>query len=98
MGRRVAGGASVGDHMGFVARITGASPILAPELPTVLIYLWNIFTRLHGTRPRGFSTGRITFSEIEAYSRVMGDPLLPWEVEVIIGLDDIYMAVSSEGA
>lgn len=74
----------------------GAAPpeeLAVPAFPEGLRYLWEAFHQLAGTRQQG---SPILFSEIEAYSRVMRNPLEPWEVEIIKRLDGVWFAAKEE--
>ncbi len=62
-----------------------------PPFPRVLAYLWRVFIRLHSRRgSNGFGANPITFADIEAFIRLSGTRLVPWEVEVIEELDNLY--------
>ncbi len=64
---------------------------LGPEvsLPEAYSYLWAFYRRVSDRR--GFSDGvanAITFSELEAASRMLGKRLDSWEVRILLGLYD----------
>jgi len=64
---------------------------LGPEvsLPDAYAYLWSFYRRVSDRR--GFSDGvanAITFTELEAASRMLGKRLDSWEVRILMGLDD----------
>jgi hypothetical protein len=63
-----------------------------PPFPDALAYLWNVFTRLSNRRPVGMVAGLIPWSEIDAFQRVSGFRLGPWEVQLIEALDGLYMS------
>jgi len=64
------------------------------EIPHSVIYLWQCFLYLSGSRQAGFSgPNKIPYTEIEAWSRLNGIQLLPIEVEVIKKLDDLYVRI-----
>lgn len=46
-------------------------------------YIVNWYLELQGTTP-------LTFTEIKSWSELTGNEPLPWEVEVIKKLDNIY--------
>lgn len=63
--------------------------IAVPEGSDVL---WEAFQRLSQARSVGpHGPMAITFTEIEAYSRLMRMPLEPWHVDVILGLDRVWL-------
>lgn len=64
---------------------------LGPEadLPEAYAYLWSFYRKVSDRR--GFSDGvanPISFSEIDAASRLLGKRLDSWEVRILAGLDD----------
>jgi hypothetical protein len=63
-----------------------------PPLPPSLTYLWNIFLRLSARRgSTGFGPALIAWSEMEAFQRLTGFHLKPWEVEIIEMLDVLFI-------
>lgn len=64
-----------------------------PELPPAVAYLWRAFTRIRRRRGgNGFSASPIEWGDIDAFMRLSGVRLAPWEVEVIEDLDDAWLA------
>jgi len=64
-----------------------------PELPPAVAYLWRTFMRIRRRRGgNGFSASPIEWSDIDAFMRLSGVRLAPWEVEVIEDLDDAWLA------
>lgn len=94
------GGASVADHLKAVdakGRRKKRRAAEGPVLPRGAIGVWNAFAHLSAARPSGgFGPGAISFTEIEAYSRLTGHSLVPWEVEAIRALDGAYLAQRSK--
>lgn len=65
----------------------------AVELPDGLETLWSDFLELHSSRgSNGFGPSRITFTDIDAWQRVNGVKLRPWQVEAIRRADNAYLA------
>lgn len=62
-----------------------------PPFPDPLRYLWNVFIRLSNRRPVGFAAGLIPWSEIDAFQRVTGFRLSPWEVQIVERLDMMFV-------
>lgn len=55
--------------------------------------LWQTFRELHASRPQsGFGPLRITFAEIDAFQRVTGVQLKPWEVDALRRADRAFIA------
>lgn len=66
-------------------------------LPPALTYLWNAFQRLSVRRPQnGMALSPIPWTEIEAFSRLTGLRLVPWEVDIIEELDGLLVAERSK--
>jgi hypothetical protein len=70
--------------------------LAVPPLPPALAYLWQAFLRLASRRQSsGFGPMKLGWSEIEAFNRLSGLALRPWEIEVIEALDDRWMAAQA---
>ena len=66
-----------------------------PDFPDELEHVWRAFTRLSGARQPGFSgPSPITYEGIQAFMDVTGEPLDPWEVDVIKVLDAEFIRAS----
>lgn len=83
------------EHLESFERQTGRlHPVLAdaPVLPDGLGPLWRDFMAMHSTRSStGFSPMRISYADLEAYQRVEGVRLAPWQVEAIKRADAAYL-------
>jgi hypothetical protein len=56
----------------------------APPMPSGCEDVWRIFNELHACRgSSGFGPSRISFIEMDAYSRLKGIRLAPWEIECV---------------
>jgi hypothetical protein len=70
-----------------------------PDFPLPLLYLWKIYHRLRrrvaGT---GFGAAPIEWRDLDAFNRMTGANLAPWEVEVIELIDDAFMKSMTEAA
>lgn len=92
-------GTPVGDHLRQLEKQTGITPagLIPPvEFPEVMSHVWQIFVKLHKRRPSGFGPSLITYEQIQAWKNLAEHPLMPWEVEVIEQLDELYMRVTNE--
>lgn len=69
-----------------------------PYLPPDLYPLWLKFLRLSRRREWGDMGGfkLVKYSEIEAFQRLTGEALTPWDIEQIEILDNIYIKVMGE--
>lgn len=65
--------------------------LACPPIPDELRYLWRSFNRLSARRgSNGFDVDPIGWCEIDAFVRLTGVRLVPWEIELIEMLDDIF--------
>lgn len=64
----------------------------APQCPRGCEDLWRVFSELHASRSNnGFGPSRISFAEIDAYQRVTGTMLKPWEIAAIRRADKAFI-------
>lgn len=88
-------GKSLRDHLENYERQTGRRhPLLAaePSLHPGLKLIWSDFLDLHSTRPVQMGEPRrITYSELESWSRVRGVRLERWEIDAIRAADQAYL-------
>jgi hypothetical protein len=89
------------DHLQSVVRQSGGR-IMPPELqnrvqrPERAVYLWNYFAQLSKLRPHDSFSGaplRIPCTEILAWSILNRVPLQTFEVDLLSGLDDVFVEV-----
>jgi len=55
-----------------------------------LEHVWTAFCRLNARRRSGFSIEPIAWSDLDAFIRLTGIRLVPWEVQLIEMLDDLF--------
>jgi hypothetical protein len=93
-------GMTLREHLEMAWKASGAMPARladAPSLPMECREVWQSFLALRSSCPSsGFGPGRISFAEMDAYQRMTGDALAPWEVQAIRAADSAYMAVQAE--
>lgn len=66
--------------------------LCGPECPPSMIGHWQWFVRLNGRRQHGMNGPMpLTFVEIKAWQELMDVELTPFDVEVIIALDDVAL-------
>lgn len=89
LGKRMSDGSPLRDHLLAEARATGRrNPLLEVTVPLGGEGVFHDYASLAKTKPDGMSgAGPITHCEIEAYTRLMGIMLTPWEVETITMMD-----------
>ena len=88
------------EHLLEVERQIGQTPLAlqGPEFPELLDHVWSAFLSLNRTRGQGFSgPASITYQDIKTWQEVTGHRLLPWEVDVVIRLDTLFLKVVSDG-
>jgi hypothetical protein len=83
-------------HLRFVQQKTGRVDEMianAPPLPDGLQPLWGTFLELHDSRgSTGWGPMRITYADMDAFCRVTGAALKPWEIEVIRKTDGLWLS------
>jgi len=65
-----------------------------PALPAACAYVWTWFCELHAAR--GYhqaGPNPISYAELDAWARLTGRRLTPWEVAALRTLDQAWMAV-----
>lgn len=67
-----------------------------PPLPMALAYLWQTYRRLRRRKSSGFGPGPIEWPDIDAFLRLSGVSLAPWEIEVIEEIDDVFLRSVAE--
>ena len=64
-----------------------------PPFPVALDYLWVAFNRIRNRiNGNGYVVPRITLPDLDAFNRLSGLRLQPWEIEIIELLDDALLA------
>lgn len=66
------------------------SELAVPPFPVALGYIWRAFCRLHARRSSGFTINPITWPDIDAFTRLSGQRLTPWEISLVEELDDLF--------
>lgn len=82
------------EHLQAIERQTGVTPQMlvdAPSLPEGCEELWRIFNELHACRAWPYGPQRITYADIDAFQRVSGVSLQPWERDAIRRADAAYL-------
>lgn len=89
------------EHLASAWEKSGKEPARlasAAELPPLLDPLWSDFLQLHRARgSNGFSPSPISFADIDAWQRVTGFKLRPWQLECIRRADEAYLASLRKG-
>jgi len=63
-----------------------------PPFPMALVYLWRAYLRLRRRCGVGFSGPQpVGWIEIDAFARLSGIALAPWEIGLIEAIDDLYL-------
>lgn len=89
-------GATLRAHLQIAAEQLGYLPEElrdAPALPFSMEAHWRWFTDLHFRRSsNGYSPNPISFTELDAWSRLRGVQLSTFDVDAIMQLDTVYFA------
>lgn len=64
--------------------------LTAIDLPETTGYVWWWYQEL-------FNGGKLTWQEIDAWSRLTRRTLLPWEVSTIRSIDTTYLRIQHDG-
>lgn len=66
-------------------------------LPEALAYLWSAFVRIRRRKgSNGFALSPIEWPDIDAFLRLSGVKLVPWEITMVEDLDDIFISTQSK--
>lgn len=57
--------------------------------------VWSAFGQIGRSRPSGFGVSPVSLVEIEAWQRLFGVTLTPWEIETIIEVDAVFVVRAS---
>lgn len=67
--------------------------LASPPLPKGLEYIWRAYWRIRKRKAgNGFGSVPIEWPDIDAFVRHTRSELVPWEVEFIEVIDDLFMA------
>ena len=70
-----------------------------PDFPLPLMYLWQAFFRIRRRiGSAGFGPSPIGLADIDAFNRLSGLALAPWEVAMIERLDDLWLKAQQDAA
>lgn len=96
-------GVSLRDHLTADAEGLFPNPVSVarlaaePRLPALAAPVWARFLELHLRRPQTeFGPLRLPWSEVEAYSRVMGVSVKRWQLSAIFALEEAFFEVRAE--
>ncbi len=88
-------GATLRTHLHRLAANTGKiHPMLVePGIPPVARELWDAYLRLSASRRAGMGISPLALVDIEAWCRLTGVRLTPWELDTLIDLDSACVAI-----
>jgi len=64
--------------------------LTVPPLPLELEHVWRAFCRLNARRRVGFALEPIGYADLEAFIRLTGVKLSPFEIRLVEDLDNLY--------
>ena len=68
-----------------------------PECPPAAAYLWQWYMEIAAARGgSGFGPNPLSFTEIEAWSRLTGNRPGPWETGTLRAFDDAFFRIREE--
>ncbi len=87
---------TLADHIASAERQLGrkiSSPAVASSTcPYPLAYIWDWFVEIRRTvGGNGFSPNPISFVDLDAWNRQIKAQARPWELRVILQLDDLFL-------
>lgn len=71
-------------------------PLLLGQIPPAAQALWEAFCSLTTHRRVGFGLSPLTFVDIEAWCRLNGVDLTPWELDTLLQLDAKTLQLAAE--
>lgn len=66
-----------------------------PPLSRCLVPLWETFLTLSCARRSGMGPHALTLTDIEAWCRLTGVRLSPWELDTLLALDAVALSVTA---
>lgn len=66
------------------------------EIPECVQALWSTFVQLSATRRTGMGPSAITLTDIEAWCRLSGVRLSPWELDTLLAVDAAMLKSATE--
>lgn len=71
--------------------------LAVPAFPLELLYLWLAYGRIRRRKAgNGFGASPVEWPDIDAFVRLSGRHLAPWEIEVIEDIDDLFLLEMSK--
>ena len=92
-------GVSLAEKLAHVEATTGKRPsgLDGPVVPCQLSHLLDWFAELNAGRTgNGFGANPITWEGLDAWARLTGRDLRPWEVGLLRALDRTYLLAMKE--
>lgn len=96
---RQSDGATLRQHLQMVAARGGeVDPRLhPPPLPYEVRWLWDMFAQLSfARRTGGFGVSPLAIADIEAWCRLNGVRLTPWEFDTLLAVDAVMVTEAAD--
>jgi hypothetical protein len=86
-------GATLREHLESAARQLGRLPeeLVPLPCPEALTYLWNWWLSLAARRGCGFGPASLAWHDVEAWARLSGVTLEPFELDCLDALEQAYL-------
>lgn len=95
--QREGDGATLRQHLQRLHANTGrVDPRLVAEIPPAGQQLWDTYLQLDASRQSGMSAQPITLHDLDAWGRLYGVRMTPWELDTLIQLDKAALARAAE--
>lgn len=88
-------GVSVGEKLAHIEATTGRRPaeLDGPPVPPQVTHILEWFFELSSARTgNGFGPNPLTWTDFDAWARLMNRVVRPWEIEMLRALDRCYLA------
>ena len=96
LSRREGDGATLRVHLQRLARNTGrVDERLLCEVPRAVEQLWQVYTAWAVQRRSGMGLHPLTLTDIEAWCRLYGVQLTPWELDTLLDLDAAALRIAA---
>lgn len=93
LGARQPDGHTLREHLQAVAAQGTVDPLLMPpEIPREVQALWQAFLAMSASRRSGMAAQPLTLTDIDAWCRLNGVRLTPWELDTLIATDAALLA------
>jgi hypothetical protein len=94
LGEKQGDGVSLRHHLEALQRQTGVTPeqLITVPFPETLEFIWRDFLELNDARTsNGYTVNPISFTELDAWNRLMNKQVTAQEISIMKQLDAVFM-------